>query len=121
MLDKKLLEKRGIVGKYADLAIALEAAQREAIALYGSSEDGGTCNFDSPKLYLPRWNGEKIKAAAAAAGCGAWKFDGWGRPAWIVTPHGMGGQGNRRTRIAEHMQKRLSAAGFDAWMFYQMD
>ena len=30
-------------------------------------EDGGTCNFDSPSLLLPRWQEKKIKQAAKEA------------------------------------------------------
>ena len=117
---KEKPEQKPLTGKYKQLAEDLRRTAAAAIQATKDSEDGGTCNFDSPALYLPRWNAEQIKQAAAAAGVGAFKWESFGPVKWVFCPRS-GGQGNRRTRCAEHMAAGLQAAGYDVTMYYQMD
>lgn len=105
------------VNKYEDLTKALKEAKAAADAI--PTEDvGGTCNFDSPDLSLPRWNRKKTLEAIKAADCDGYYSDYW--KAWIVG--GMGGaQGSNRTRKAEAASKVLQGLGYNAGMYYAMD
>lgn len=110
-----------LTGRYAKLATDLKAAYEYGKAHMGT-DDGGTCNFDSPTLYLPRWNKEKVKAAVKAAGLNSfeWKpFKGHG--SFLVVSVPCAGQGYTRTNAAEAMSKRLGELGYDAGMYYQAD
>lgn len=93
---------------------------KEAALLFADTEDGGTCNMDSPMLYLPRWRKADVEAAAAAADLRCCEFTGWGAKMWIICG-GTYGQGNCRTTMAEAMYKSLKADGYEASMYYQMD
>lgn len=108
-----------LTGKYAKLAKDLKAALD-----YGSSkmgtDDGGTCNFDSPTLYLPRWNKDKIKEAAKAAGLRCFEWKPYGRTFWTFSVP-CAGQGYTRTNAAEAMSAYLRDVGYDAGMYYQTD
>ena len=113
-------ENAPLTGKYAKLRDGLKAALAETEYLE-ATEDGGTCNFDSPVLNLPRWNGAKIEQAAEEAGYSASKWE-WGSKVmgWIFSMS-TSGQGNRRTRRAEAISKAMAAKGYSASMYYQMD
>lgn len=112
-------EARPLRGQYAklaeDLARAADIAQD-----YRDREDGGTCNFDAPSLYLPRWSAHEIERAARAVGlrCFDWKIGNHTR--WVFSVP-IPGQGNRRTEAAEAMTRELEALGYDALTYYQMD
>ena len=108
-----------LTGKYAKLAKDLKAALDYGASKMGA-DDGGTCNFDSPTLYLPRWNKDKIKEAAKAAGlrCSEWKP--YGRTFWTFSVP-CAGQGYTRTNAAEAMSAYLGDIGYDAGMYYQAD
>jgi len=107
--------------KYAQLADDLAAAYNEAFALYGAHDDGGTCNFDSPAIKLPRWNEAKTEAAAKASGLQCWKWDLWGTKRFVFSLPGECGQGMRRTLVAEAMTKALRRMGYDAMDYCQAD
>lgn len=119
MLGKYNRQASELTGKYAKLAVDLSDAL-SATADVEQTEDSGTCNFDSPTLFLPRWNGEKIKQAAKAAGCGAWKWEHWGTSEWVFSIPSSG-QANRRSRRAEAVCKALREMGYNAAMYYAMD
>ncbi|MGE4354216.1 MAG: hypothetical protein AB7D36_09050 [Oscillospiraceae bacterium] len=106
------------MNKFEQLTADLRAAHDEALEKYGSSEDGGTRNFDAPTLYLLRWHHAEVEAAISAAGLTGrfWRFAG----EWIIGPGGSG-QGNRRTRVAEAMRDALRKKGYETGMYYQMD
>ena len=113
-------EKPPLTGKYAKLRDDLKAALEET-AYLETTEDGGTCNFDSPVLELPRWNADKVEQAANEAGSSAFKWTAGSTVlGWVFNPNS-GGQGNRRTRRAEAISKALAAKGYSAGMYYQMD
>ena len=117
---KEAPEKKPLTGKYKKLAEDLKQAHEAALAACAHVDDGGTCNFDSPALYLPRWNGEQVKEAAKAAGVGAWKWESFGPAKWVICPRS-GAQGNKNTAVSEYMAERLRAAGYDCMMYYAMD
>lgn len=108
-------------GKYLKLANDLKAAYEYGKAHMGT-DDGGTCNFDSPTLYLPRWNKEQVKAAVKAAGLNSFEWKPFGRQrTFLVVSVPCAGQGYTRTNAAEAMSKRLGELGYDSGMYYQMD
>lgn len=123
MIDRYALregEDAPLTGKYAKLRDDLKSAYAETAHLE-NTEDGGTCNFDSPVLHLERWNADKIEQAAKEAGGSARKWTS-GRMVmgWVFSPNSSG-QGNRRTRRAEAISAAMKARGYSAGMYYQMD
>ena len=96
-----------------DLKAAVEAAQAAAVAI----DDGGTCNMDSPMVWLPRWNAAKIKEAARAAGTRAYKH----RLSWWMFSTGVYAQGDPRTIAAKAASHLLEERGYRASVFYMMD
>ncbi|MEG1758374.1 MAG: hypothetical protein RR235_07970 [Oscillospiraceae bacterium] len=107
------------MNKYEQLTEDLKAAV-ESTASLEWSEDGGTCNFDAPILILPRWQEEKVQAAAKAAGCGAWMWPCRGNKCFIISIPSSG-QANRRSRRAEAVKDELRARGYNTGMYYHMD
>ena len=102
----------------AALIRAADAARIAADADGG--EDGGTCNFDSPALELPRWREADIQYCARRAGTSAFSWRIFGKRLWVFGVP-LGGQGNRRSRQAEAMVQSLTADGFTACEYCQMD
>lgn len=109
-----------LTGKYAKLRDDLKAALEQTAHIEQDEDDGGTCNFDSPSLRLPRWNGKLIEQAAKEAGSSAFKWDLYGNIRWVFNPCSSG-QGNRRSRRAEAITKVLRAMGYDAIDYCQAD
>jgi len=107
-----------LTGKYLKLANDLTKAV-EAARMKVPSEDGGTCNFDSLMLYLPRWEVAKVKLAAEAAGIFASKCYGYKSTFTFSVP--VGAQGYARTRQAEVMDRVMKDLGYDSGVFYMMD
>lgn len=109
-----------LTGKYKKLAEDLKRARDSALRKCARVDDGGTCNFDAPALYLPRWNGELVKAAAKAAGVGAFKWESFGPVKWVFTTRS-GAQGNKNSAVAEYMMRELERAGYSGLVYAQMD
>lgn len=107
--------------KYENLTYALEKAKCAAL-VYAGSEDGGTCNFDSPTIDYRAMHMSKAKAAEAikAAGLRCVDWHSYGGIMLVVCGIGRG-QGNRNSRMAEAAEKSLKASGVAAGMYYQMD
>lgn len=106
---------------YAALRDALREALRVGRAAEDADpEDGGTCNFDSAALHLPRWNAALVRRAAQEAGtsCHSWQL-GSSR-LWVFVPNSSA-QANARSRNAEAMTRALAAMGYDAVDYSQMD
>ena len=107
--------------KYERLTEALRRAKPAAeLAVAENPEDGGTCNFDSPAIFLPRWNAKRVEEAAKKAGCGCFKWDCYGAKYFVFLLR-VGGQGNSRTLAAETAKDSLAAEGYHASVYYQMD
>lgn len=102
-----------------DLKAALEVAKEVA----AKSDDGGTCNFDSPVLIPTPVKGPgsrkaKTEAKKAIKDAG---LDFFEHRCGLVLSIGVGGQANSRTRGADAFYKELTARGYTASMYYQMD
>lgn len=104
---------------HAALVAAFTAA-RLAAQKHATMEDGGTCNFDQPAIWLSK---ELKFAAIKAAADEAAVYVRDSR--WMKLPVAfvgcMSGQGARRTTMAEAACKALNDAGVKASMYYQMD
>lgn len=105
-----------LTGKYAKLRDDIIQAMLETADLE-QTEDGGTCNFDSPILNLPQWTERKLMRAAEEAGCRLWR---WSGSLWVLSFR-TSGQGNRRTRRAEAIARKLEELGYHTNVYYQMD
>lgn len=107
--------------KYAALTLALERAKEDA-QFYADSEDGGTCNFDSPTIDYRAMHMSKAKAIESikAAGLRCFDWNSYGGIRLVVCGIGHG-QGNRNSRMAEAAERSLKASGIAAGMYYQMD
>lgn len=105
--------------KYKVLADCLKKAV-EAARAAANCDDGGTCNFDSMMLYLPRWDQKAIQEAARLAGIRAFDTEFCGKKYYIFSVP-CGGQANRRTAQAEAMYAVMKEQGYAAHVYYQMD
>ena len=120
-LYERLERQRPLTGRYAQLAADLRAADNDAFLSCATLPDGGTCNFDAPALYLPRWNAYEVERAARKAGlrCFKWKLAGQG--GWYVFSMSINGQADRRAEAAERMTNTLKEAGYTTFCYQQMD
>lgn len=114
-----------LTGKYAQLRDAIrEAVLKGEIAEeveWRERGDGGTCNFDSPVIYLPRWKKELVKQAAKEAGAHCWKLGyGFWKGFFLISPK-THSQGYPRTKNAEAMYDHFKSLGYTASVYYQMD
>lgn len=118
---EKRLEEKPMSGKYAklrdDLKVALAAGQEVEKS---NPEDGGTCNFDSTALCLPRWRYAEIKRAAEEAGTHCFKWNLYGTIHYVFSPITKG-QGNARSRNAETVTLTMKSLGYDAMDYCQAD
>ena len=119
--NKKPAAAAALTGKYAklrdDLRKALEAGRTAEKA---NPEDGGTCNFDSASICLPRWNAAKVAQAAKEAGTDCFDWILFGGRRYVFHPDS-NAQANARSRNAEAMTKALKAMGYDAMDYCQAD
>ena len=83
-------------------------------------DDGGTCNFDAPTLFLTGWDKKLVEAAAKTAGVGCFEWTSLCSETYVFSVRGAG-QGYTRTKAAEAMSRYLKDHGYDAGMYYQMD
>lgn len=120
VLNNHTIRPAIIHDKVIKLSEALERAN-EAALLLSETNDGGTCNFDSPVIRLLKWKDYEIKQACELAGIEIGdKLSGFWRNYRFVSTS-MYGQANCRTRMAEAAKKSLEADGYDVAMYYQMD
>jgi hypothetical protein len=105
--------------KYEQLTNALLKAV-EAAKRYANTEDGGTCNFDSPAISYRGMKKSLVEKAIEAAGLRSYEWKLFGEKMLVICG-GCYGQGNCRTRMAEAMTGSLKASGYAAMTYYQMD
>lgn len=105
MTDKELL----------DFEKALSKAEKLALQ-YVDTEDGGTCNFDTPIVRL-----KATKRQIAELDWELVKIETYPYKGWYFVGIPLSGQGNRRTRMAEAAAQSLCASGYEAKVYYQMD
>ena len=119
--ERKAKAPAPLTGKYAKLRDDLKKALAAGRAVEDANpEDGGTCNFDSSALSLPRWTAEKVKQAAKEAGTGCFVWNCYGSKQFVFGPDTRA-QGNARSRNAEAMTAALRSMGYDAMDYCQMD
>ena len=109
------IDRQTIVHAFREAAAAALAADP------GQEQDGGTCNFDSPAIRLPRVREKFLRECAAEAGISVNPFDWFGGKRWYWVNVPMHGQGNRRTRMAEAACRKLKELGLPATMYCQAD
>ena len=107
---------------YEKLAQALAMAKKNAL-MYADYDDGGTCNFDTPYVYL---DGTTIKTLEKYFGeeYAVYKRFGWSKyiPHCFTIGHKvLSGQGNRRTKMAEVFANTLRDYGYNAGVHYVID
>lgn len=108
-----------LIGKYKKLADDLKAALVYGLENMGT-DDGGTCNFDAPALFLTDWKKKLAEAAARTAGVGCFEWEFLNNKAYVFSVRGAG-QGYTRTKAAEAMSHYLKEQGYEAMVYYQMD
>jgi len=90
----------------------------------GGADDGGTCNFDSAVMHVPKADVPIVRAAAEGIGVrvavGDW-LCGSEQAAVFLSADGARGQADANTRAARALCDVLKEAGLPAMMFYQMD
>src|SRR5579871_1003126 len=97
------------------LICAFQEAKAAALAADpGPEADGGTCNFDTPAIRLPRVRERFVQECAAEAGIEASPFDWLGGRRWFFVFVPLNGQANRRSRMAEAANRKLKELGLDA-------
>jgi hypothetical protein len=87
----------------------------------GLENDGGTCNFDTPAVFLPGARESFVEECAAEAGISASAFKWLGGRRWFFIFVPMKGQANRRSLMAEAACRRLKELGLQAVMYCQAD
>lgn len=119
--ERKSQAPAKLTGRYAKLRDDLRQALAAGRAAQAANpEDGGTCNFDSAALCLPRWNGKKVKQAAKEAGTSCFTWNCFGSRMFVFGPN-TNAQGNARSRNAEAMTHAFRSMGYDAMDYCQMD
>ena len=121
MLKKYPSSPAPLKGRYAKLRDDLRKALAAGKAAETENpEDGGTCNFDSASISLPRWRSSLVEQAAAEAGTGCFTWSLFGGSRFVFSPDTRS-QGNARSRNAEAMTEALRSMGYDAMDYSQMD
>lgn len=96
---------------------ALKKAVNESY-IYSTVEDGGTSNFDTPILQLPKdWSKEEIKEAFISTGL----YPEITKDNMIYILRACQGQGFRRTAMAEAFRDSLRSSGFTSYVEYKTD
>ena len=102
-----------LVNFCADCLKANKEAQKVYDEKYKGKPDNGTCNFDTPYIYLKglrESTAKKFGLVPFYTGKGTFEFD------WNLY-----GQGESRTCMAETIKKYLSEKGYNAYVNYCMD
>ena len=109
------------MNKYEEITNALLKA-KEVAQEFINTEDGGTCNFDSPTIDYREMHLQKSKVIEAieAAGLRCFEWNLYKNIKLVVCGIGSG-QGNRKTRMAEAAYNSLKKDGISTGMYYQMD
>ena len=101
--------------KILALRVALLIAVSEAKKAK-DTEDGGTCNMDTPTVFLPNWRKSDIAQAFILTGLVP-DF----KKSCVYILRACEGQGYRRTAMAEAFCDSLKASGYNAAVDYRMD
>ncbi len=112
--------------KTTDKYLVLEKALYKALAKAQQakqSDDGGTCNFDSPTINYRAMGLQKGKTIETIkkVGLSCFEWKGYDKTNRLVVCGMTAGQGNCRTAMAEAFQKELIRQNVPSGMYYQMD
>lgn len=86
--------------------------------------DKGTCNCDTPGVFLNRWSEEKVKEAAKSAGSYAIKYENLTKTfhkTYFTFTFPTRNQGERRTARAEAICRILEEMGYDVMCYQNAD
>jgi hypothetical protein len=108
------IDRKSLVHAFREAAAAALAADP------GQDADGGTCNFDSPTIFLPGVREKLVQECAAEAGIGFSARKWFGRRYFFVETPAYG-QANRRSIMAEAACRRLEEMGLKAVLYCQAD
>lgn len=107
------------------LAEIFRAARDAALLADTDTEDGGTCNCDTPAFRIHGIRQSFIEKAAAIAEVDVTDFTWFGGCRWFWLNVPIRGQGNRRARMMHAAQQVLDAVddipGWSSCGYYQMD
>lgn len=92
------------------LAAAFRAAKAAALEAGKNTEDGGTCNLDSPAFRIDGASAKSIELAAAEAGVSVSVFSWFGGRRWFFLRVPLEGQANLRARMSTAATQALKAA-----------
>ena len=98
------------------LRMALLIARHEAEKL-ADVEDGGTCNMDTPYLFLVNWETAEIEEAFKLTGLRPY-IRSTGQ---VIVFDACTGQGFRRTEMARAFRDSMRESGYNAYVEYRMD
>ena len=98
------------------LRVALLIARHEAEKL-ADVEDGGTCNMDTPYLFLVNWENAEIEEAFNLTGLRPY-IRSTGQ---VLVFDACAGQGFRRTEMARAFRDSMRESGYTAYVEYRMD
>lgn len=102
---------------YAQLEIDLVAARDAAIDAATRVADGGSSNFDSLELHLPRARTRRVEGVAAKAGLQGYKW----RNSRFHFSNPIYAQGFRRTIQVETMARVMRERAWDARVYSKLD
>lgn len=98
------------------LRTALIKAKDEA-QNFANVEDGGTCNFDTPYLFLLGWTNEEIQKAFQLTELRPYIR----KTGQVLVFDACEGQGFRRTEMARAFRDSMRESGYNAYVEYRMD
>lgn len=82
---------------------------KEQASIFKDANDEGTCNFDTPQLFLKGWRSSDIEQAFKNTGLSFF------RTGYVIDVLGIAsGQASRRTKMAEVACKSLKADGYES-------
>lgn len=93
---------------------------KERSDAFREEDDYGTCNFDTPQLFLTGWSAEDVRLAFDQTGM-RYEVQSVGNRLCVDIYGCASGQASRRTKMAEAIRDSLKEAGYDAYVYYQMD
>lgn len=105
------------MNKYEKLTADIKAAIEYAAPMF-NTEDGGTCNCDTPMVFLPRWRYVEVEKAIHAAGAYPVQNETW--KAWGICVPNIA-HANARSRHTDAMCEYLEKLGYKTLAYQSMD
>lgn len=102
-----------------NLSDALVRAKEKALSFI-DMDDGGTCNLDTPQIFLSNWRVDEVKQAVEKADLMCY-IQKSGKGLIVDLIGCTSGQGFRRTQMAEAVRDSLKYDGYESFVYYNMD